>query len=244
MFSLEPSDDVQSVRDWVHEFAADVVRPAAAEWDEREETPWPIIQEAAKIGLYSTDLFAQQAAEPSGLGLLVVFEELFWGDAGIALSILGTGLAAAALAGSGTPEQVGQWLPLMFGSATDPKLGAFCSSEPDAGSDVGAIRTRAHYDTATKEWVLNGTKTWATNGGIADVHVIIASVDPGRVPGPGDLRRSQGHPGVESRSEIQEARHSRLPHRRGGARQRPHSGEPGPRRPREAGAPHRPDQIR
>ncbi|BBY55462.1 acyl-CoA dehydrogenase family protein [Mycobacterium koreense] len=179
MFSLEPSDDVQSVRDWVHEFAADVVRPAAAEWDEREETPWPIIQEAAKIGLYSTDLFAQQAAEPSGLGLLVVFEELFWGDAGIALSILGTGLAAAALAGSGTPEQVGQWLPLMFGSATDPKLGAFCSSEPDAGSDVGAIRTRAHYDTATKEWVLNGTKTWATNGGIADVHVIIASVDPG-----------------------------------------------------------------
>lgn len=178
MFSLEPSDDVRSVRDWVHQFAADVVRPAAAEWDEREETPWPIIQEAAKIGLYSTDLFAQQAAEPSGLGLLVVFEELFWGDAGIALSILGTGLAAAALAGSGTPEQVGQWLPLMFGSATDPKLGAFCSSEPDAGSDVGAIRTRARYDAATKEWVLNGTKTWATNGGIADVHVIIASVDP------------------------------------------------------------------
>lgn len=52
-FSLQLSDDVIAVRDWVHEFAAEVVRPAAAEWDEREETPWPVIQEAAKIGLYS-----------------------------------------------------------------------------------------------------------------------------------------------------------------------------------------------
>lgn len=177
-FSLQLSDDVIEVRDWVHRFAADVVRPAAAEWDEREETPWPVIQEAAKVGLYSPELFAQQAAEPSGLGMLTVFEELFWGDAGIALSILGTGLAAAALAGNGTPEQLGRWLPEMFGTADEPKLGAFCSSEPDAGSDVGAIRTRARWDEATREWVLNGTKTWATNGGIANVHIVVASVYP------------------------------------------------------------------
>jgi alkylation response protein AidB-like acyl-CoA dehydrogenase len=177
-FSLQLSDDVIAVRDWVHEFAAEVVRPAAAEWDEREETPWPVIQEAAKIGLYSPDLFAQQAVEESGLGMLTVFEELFWGDAGIALSILGTGLAAAALAGNGTPEQLGQWLQPMFGTPEDPKLGAFCSSEPDAGSDVGAIRTRARFEQATNEWVLNGTKTWATNGGIANVHIVVASVYP------------------------------------------------------------------
>ncbi|CAN5159235.1 acyl-CoA dehydrogenase family protein [soil metagenome] len=177
-FSLQLSDDVVEVRDWVHEFAAEVVRPAAAEWDEREETPWPVIQEAAKVGLYSPELFAQQAVEESGLGMLVVFEELFWGDAGIALSILGTGLAAAALAGNGTPEQLGQWLQPMFGTPEEPKLGAFCSSEPDAGSDVGAIRTRARFDQATKEWVLNGTKTWATNGGIANVHIVVASVYP------------------------------------------------------------------
>ncbi|MDV3125884.1 acyl-CoA dehydrogenase family protein [Mycobacterium sp. 21AC1] len=177
-FSLQLSDDVIEVRDWVHRFAAEVVRPAASEWDEREETPWPVIQEAAKVGLYSPELFAQQAAEPTGLGMLTVFEELFWGDAGIALSILGTGLAAAALAGNGTPEQLGRWLPEMFGTAGEPKLGAFCSSEPDAGSDVGAIRTRARYDEATREWVLNGTKTWATNGGIANVHIVVASVYP------------------------------------------------------------------
>ncbi|EUA51735.1 acyl-CoA dehydrogenase, N-terminal domain protein [Mycobacterium xenopi 3993] len=159
-FSLELSDDVIQVRDWVHEFAADVVRPAAAEWDEREETPWPIIQEAAKVGLYSIDLFAAQAAEPTGLGMLTVFEEMFWGDAGIALSILGTGLAAASLAATGTREQLAEWLPQMFGTVDDPKLASFCSSEPDAGSDVGAIATRARYDEATDEWVLNGTKTW------------------------------------------------------------------------------------
>ena len=177
-FGLEPTPDVREMRDWVHEFARDVVRPAAAEWDEREETPWPIIEQAAKIGLYSLDFFAQQSLEPTGLGLVVAFEELFWGDAGIGLSLVGTGLAAASLAGSGTPEQVGEWLPQMFGTPGDVKLAAFCSSEPDAGSDVGAIRTRAVYQEATDEWVLNGTKTWATNGGIADVHIVVASVDP------------------------------------------------------------------
>ncbi|GAA4210881.1 acyl-CoA dehydrogenase family protein [Microbispora amethystogenes] len=177
-FCPELSGDVREVRDWVHEFARDVIRPAGAEWDEREETPWPVIQEAAKIGLYSLDFFAQQWFEESGLGLPVAFEELFWGDAGIGLSIVGTGLAAAALASNGTPEQMGEWLPEMFGTPDDVRLGAFCSSEPDAGSDVGAIRTRAVYDEATDEWVLNGVKTWATNGGIAAVHIIVATVDP------------------------------------------------------------------
>jgi len=177
-FGLGLTPDLREMRDWVHEFARDVIRPAAAEWDEREETPWPIIEQAAKIGLYSLDFFAQQAYEPNGLGLVVAFEELFWGDAGIGLSLIGTGLAAASLAGTGTPEQVGEWLPQMFGTPGDIKVAAFCSSEPDAGSDVAAIRTRAVYQQATDEWVLNGTKTWATNGGIADVHIVVASVDP------------------------------------------------------------------
>ncbi|MFI9591819.1 acyl-CoA dehydrogenase family protein [Nonomuraea sp. NPDC052265] len=175
-FCPELSDDVIEVRDWVHAFARDVIRPAGAEWDEREETPWPVIQEAAKIGLYSLDFFATQWFEQSGLALPVAFEEIFWGDAGIGLSIVGTGLAAAALSANGTPEQMGEWLPQMFGTENDVKLGAFCASEPDAGSDIGAIRTRAVHDNG--DWVLNGVKTWATNGGIADVHVVVASVDP------------------------------------------------------------------
>ncbi len=177
-FSLDLSPDLREMRDWVHEFAETVIRPAGAEWDEREETPWPILQEASKIGLYSLDFFAQQWLEPSGLGIPVAWEELFWGDAGIALSIVGTGLAAVAVSGNGTPEQMAEWLPPMFGDAGEVKLGAFCVSEPEAGSDVAAIRTRAVYQEATDEWVLNGTKSWVTNGGIADVHVVVASVDP------------------------------------------------------------------
>src|SRR5262245_43472613 len=164
--------------DWVHGFAADVIRPAAAEWDEREETPWPIIQEASKIGLYSFDFVANAYLDETGLSGCLVNEELFWGDAGIAMAIIGTTLAVAAIYGSGTMEQVGEWVPQCFGDPSDVKLAAFCSTEPEAGSDVAAMRTRARYDEATKEWVLNGQKAFATNGGIANVHVVTASVEP------------------------------------------------------------------
>jgi alkylation response protein AidB-like acyl-CoA dehydrogenase len=177
-FSLEPGPGLREMRDWVHGFAADVIRPAGPEWDEREETPWPVLNEAAKIGLYSLEFFTEQWLEPSGLGIPIAFEELFWGDAGIALSLVGSSLAAVAVASNGTPEQIGEWLPQMFGGPGKVKLGSFCASEPDAGSDVGAIRTSAVYREATGEWVLNGTKAWATNGGIADVHVVVAAVDP------------------------------------------------------------------
>jgi alkylation response protein AidB-like acyl-CoA dehydrogenase len=178
VFSLDLSDDLTEMRGWVHEFAASVIRPAGAEWDEREETPWPVLDEAAKIGLYSLDFYGQQYMEESGLGIPVAFEELFWGDAGIGLSLVGSSLAAVAVVANGTPEQIGEWCPQMFGRPGEVKLGAFCSSEPDAGSDVGAIKTRASYDGASDEWVLNGVKTWVTNGGIANVHVVVASVDP------------------------------------------------------------------
>ncbi len=176
-FTLELNQDQQDIRDWVHGFAEGVVRPVAAEWDEREETPWPVIQEAAKIGLYGFEALGQFFGDDTGLTLPIANEELFWGDAGIGMAIMGTSLAVAAIFGQGTPEQMGEWIPQCFGTADEPKVAAFCSSEPDAGSDVAAIRTTAKYDEATDEWVLNGQKAWATNGGIADVHVVIASVD-------------------------------------------------------------------
>ena len=175
-FSLGP--DHLELQKWLHTFAADVIRPAAAEWDEKEEFPWPVLEEAAKVGIYSLDFFATQSFDETGLGIPITMEELFWGDAGIGLSIVGTTLAAAAVRANGTDEQLGEWVPHMFGTPGDLHLAAFCSSEPDAGSDVGAMRTRARYDEATDEWVLNGTKTWATNGGLADVHVVTAVVDP------------------------------------------------------------------
>ncbi|MEU7652532.1 acyl-CoA dehydrogenase family protein [Micromonospora taraxaci] len=177
-FSLDLNEEQRDLRDWVHGFAAEVVRPAAAEWDEREDTPWPVIQEAAKVGLYGFEFLATCWADPTGLSLPIASEELFWGDAGIGLSIFGTSLAVAAIYGAGTPDQMVEWVPQCFGDADSPAVAAFCTTEPEAGSDVGAMRTRAVYDEATDEWVLTGQKAYATNGGIAGVHVVTASVDP------------------------------------------------------------------
>src|SRR6476661_7448331 len=177
-FSLELNEDQQQIQKWVHDFAETVVRPAAHEWDEREEFPWPIVKEAAQIGLYGFDFMADAMSDSTGLTLPVALEELFWGDAGIGLAIFGSALAAAGISGIGTPEQVMEWVPQCYGTAEDVKLGAFCVSEPDAGSDVSSLRTRAVYDEANDEWVLNGTKAWITNGGLADVHVVVATVDP------------------------------------------------------------------
>ncbi|MEV8514959.1 acyl-CoA dehydrogenase family protein [Dactylosporangium sp. NPDC051484] len=177
-FSLDLNEEQRDLRDWVHGFAAEVVRPVAAEWDAREETPWPVIQEAAKIGLYGFEFLANAWADPSGLSLCLANEELFWGDAGIGMAIFGTSLAVAAIYGSGTPDQMVEWVPQCFGDADNPKVAAFCTTEPEAGSDVGSMRTRARYDEATDEWVISGQKAYATNGGIANVHVVTASVEP------------------------------------------------------------------
>ncbi len=177
-FSLSLNEDQKDVQKWVHDFAERVIRPAAREWDEREETPWPIIQEAAKAGLYSFDFIANGYADKSGLTLALVNEEMAWGDAGITLSIFGSILAVAGILANGTPEQIGEWVPECFGTPDDVRLAAFGVTEPDAGSDVSSLRTRAIYNEATDTWTINGTKTWITNGGIADLHVIVASVDP------------------------------------------------------------------
>ena len=177
-FSLNLNEDQLQLQKWCHDFAENVIRPAAHEWDEREEFPWPVVEEAAQIGLYGIDFMMNAMGDPTGLTLPVAIEEIFWGDAGIGMAIMGSGLAAAGIAGNGTPEQVMEWVPQCYGTADDVKLGAFCVSEPDAGSDVSSLRTRAVYDEAKDEWTINGTKAWITNGGIANVHVVVATVDP------------------------------------------------------------------
>jgi alkylation response protein AidB-like acyl-CoA dehydrogenase len=196
-FSLELNEDQVQIQKWVHDFAQNVVRPAAHEWDEREETPWPIIKEAAKIGLYSFDFVANAFLDPTGLTLLLVNEEMSWGDAGIALAIFGSTLAVVGIYGNGTPEQHAEWIPQCFGTPDDVKLAAFGVSEPDAGSDVSSLKTRAVYDEAKDEWVLNGTKTWITNGGLANIHVIVASVTPALgARGQASFVVPEGTPGV------------------------------------------------
>ncbi len=165
-----------SIKKWVHEFAENEIRPVASEYDETEEFPWPVINKAAEIGLYSIEFYMEQVAgDPTGLVLPICLEETCWGCAGIALGIWGTGLPLSALAYSGTPEQLAEWAPKMFGTPDDPKVASLCVTEPDAGSDVSALRTTAKRD--GDEWVLNGQKIFATNGGPASVRIVVATVD-------------------------------------------------------------------
>jgi alkylation response protein AidB-like acyl-CoA dehydrogenase len=118
----------------------------------------------------------RMGADPDGQFGVTTAEELHWGCAGIALSIQGSGLAAAGIAASGTPEQIAEWVPQCFGTDDEIALGAYAVTEPQAGSDVKSLRTTARLD--GDEWVLNGTKVFITNGGIADVHVVVATIDP------------------------------------------------------------------
>src|SRR5918999_5526345 len=164
------------LKKWAHEFAEKEIRPAAAEYDETEEFPWPVIKKAAEAGLYGLDIYLQSQQDGTGLMLPIITEELTWGCAGIGLAILGSGLPLSALAAVGTQEQLFEWAPKMFGTPDDPKVGAFAVTEPQAGSDVRSLRTRARRD--GDEWVLNGTKVFITNGRVADVYLVVATVDP------------------------------------------------------------------
>jgi alkylation response protein AidB-like acyl-CoA dehydrogenase len=173
-FSL--TEEQIELQKWAHEFAEKEIRPVAAEYDESEEFPWPVVKKAAEAGLYSVDIYLQAQQDPTGMTLPLLMEETFWGCAGIGLAIFGTGLPLSALAAVGTSEQLFEWAPKMFGTPEDPAIGAFAVTEPQAGSDVRNLRTKAVRE--GDEWVLNGTKVFITNGQYASVYVVVATVDP------------------------------------------------------------------
>src|SRR3989440_11548214 len=195
MVSFELSDEQKEIRDWVHSFAEKEIRPFAHQYDEAEEFPWPIVKKAAEVGLYGTEFLQQTFGDGTGIMPALVAEELTWGCAGIALAIQGTGLPVAAIFSQGTPDQISTWIPACFGTPEKPALGAFAVTEPDAGSDVSAMKTRAVRKNG--EWVINGQKVFITNGGIADVHVVVAVVGPElRTPGQARFRIPPGAKGL------------------------------------------------
>lgn len=170
------NDEQQEYKDRCRTFAREVIRPAARKHDEEESIPWDVIKEARKQGFGGLEGIQRSAGDSEGQMQVISAEEFHWGCAGIALAISGSGLAAAGIASSGTPEQIAQWVPECFGAGDEIKLGAYAVTEPQAGSDVKSLKTTAKRD--GDEWVLNGTKVFITNGGIADVHVVVATVDP------------------------------------------------------------------
>src|SRR3954469_6174206 len=170
------NDEQLEYKERCRTFAREVIRPAARKHDEEESTPWEGIKEARKQGFGGLEGIQRNAADEQGQMSVISAEELHWGCAGTALAISGSGLAAAGIASSGTPDQIARWVPECFGSGEDIKLGAYAVTEPQAGSDVKSLKTTAKRD--GEEWVLNGTKVFITNGGIADVPVVVAPVAP------------------------------------------------------------------
>jgi acyl-CoA dehydrogenase len=170
------SDQTLEWKELCRRFASEVIRPAAPKHDREESVPYEVIRQAYDWKLAGMDWLGALQDDPEGLKGVIYAEELHWGCAGIALAISASSLCAAGIASSGTPEQIARWIPEVFGSAEQPRLGAYAVTEPQAGSDVKSLRTTAKRD--GDDWILNGTKTFISNGGIADVTIVVATVDP------------------------------------------------------------------
>ncbi len=197
MVAFDLTEEERMVQQVAHEFAKKEIRPVAGRYDELEETPYEIIKKAAGIGLGVSTESGPGEGMTSSLIPTILAEELAWGCAGIGLAINSSGLAAAAIAATGSAEQRQRWLPEIASNATTVRLGAMCLTEPDAGSDVANIQTTATRD--GDDYILNGEKQFITNGGIADLHVVFATED--RSKGWGGLGAyvvPKGTPGLET----------------------------------------------
>jgi acyl-CoA dehydrogenase len=180
-FAMTPEQ--RELRALAREFAENEIRPSAAEYDEQQTHPADVIAKAHELGLMNVHL----PAELGGLGLpgfegMLIGEELSWGCAGMAVSIVANTLGAAPVLIAGSEEQKREWLPPLLDS---PILCSFALSEPDAGSDAARIKTTA--ERRGDEYVLNGSKMFITNAGHAAWSVVFASTD-----------RSQGHRGLSA----------------------------------------------
>lgn len=176
MIDFELTDEQNDLRSMAHRFAEREIRPVAAEYDEKEEVPWEVINKAAQTGFLS--YFIPEKYGGGGVTDMIthclVDEEIFWGCAGVGSILGGTSLCATPIMIAGNEDQKFQYLG-EFCDPNQPKLGAFALTEPSAGSDPAALSTQARRDGSY--YVINGYKTFITNAGIADIYVIFATVD-------------------------------------------------------------------
>jgi acyl-CoA dehydrogenase len=193
-FSLTPEQ--QEIRKLAHDFAEREIRPVAAHHDETEEFPYEVVKKAHRLGLTPAAFLPEEYGGQNldFLTELILNEELHWGCAGIAVCIQSMALAMAGIRASGTEEQKKRWLP-EFTNPDKLVLGGLGLTEPDSGSDALSMKTRATR--VSDGYVLNGTKQFCTNGGIADYHVIYANTDPSKGPaGIASFLVPKGTPGL------------------------------------------------
>ncbi|MGH3452611.1 MAG: acyl-CoA dehydrogenase family protein, partial [Haloechinothrix sp.] len=170
------SDEERAVRDTVRDWVKSRILPEIAEWFERGELPSrELARELGGMGLLGMHLEGYGTAGASAVMYGLACHELEAGDSGVRslVSVQGS-LALYPIWKFGSEEQKEAWLPRM---ATGETIGCFGLTEPDIGSDPASMRTLARRDGS--DWVLNGTKMWITNGGVADVAVVWARTDDG-----------------------------------------------------------------
>jgi acyl-CoA dehydrogenase len=193
-FSL--SQEQEEIRQLAHEFAEKEIRPNADYFDEHEETPWDIMRKAHELGIGANAGFPAQygGGGVDFISELIIQEELSWGDAGTAVAIMASGLAGAGILAMGTEEQKEKYI----GALCDPKelrIAAMGLTEPGSGSDSLALSTTAKR--VDGGYVLNGTKQFCTNGGIADIQVVFANTDKSAGPaGIAGFVIEKGNPGM------------------------------------------------
>jgi alkylation response protein AidB-like acyl-CoA dehydrogenase len=173
-FTLTPEQ--RELQELAHEFAANELRPIAAEWDAKDDFPPDLLAKAARLGLTSYRIPREYGgAEVDAVTAAIVAEELSWGCAGLAATIGATLFPVRPLTRFGAEEQRQRYLPML--ASEDGCLAAIAFTEPHAGSDVAAMRSTARRD--GDGWVLNGEKCYVTNGGIAELTVVFARTDAG-----------------------------------------------------------------
>jgi glutaryl-CoA dehydrogenase len=173
------SDEERAIRDTVRAWVRERILPEIGQWFEQGILPRELAQEVGQLGLFGMHLEGYGLPGASSVAYGLTCMELEAGDSGVRsfVSVQGS-LAMFAIWRWGTEEQKQRWLPPMHAGEL---LGCFGLTEPDAGSDPGAMRTTARRDGG--DWVLNGTKMWITNGSIADVAVVWARTDEGQING-------------------------------------------------------------
>ena len=169
------SDEERLVRDTVRQFVSDRVLPEVADWFEEGTFPKELAKEMGALGMLGMHLEGYDCAGTSAVNYGLTCLELEAGDSGVRsfVSVQGS-LAMFPIWKYGSEEQKQRWLPPMAAGET---IGCFGLTESEAGSDPAEMRTRARRD--GDDWVLNGTKMWITNGGIADVAIVWATTDEG-----------------------------------------------------------------
>ncbi len=172
-------EEERAVRDTVRQFVRERVLPDVGDWFEQGILPRELMSELGKLGLYGMHLDGYGLPGASAVAYGLACLELEAGDSGVrsAVSVQGS-LAMYAIWRWGSEEQKERWLPAMHSGDV---IGCFGLTEPDAGSDPGAMRTHASRDGT--DWVLNGAKMWITNGTIADIAIVWARTDEDEIRG-------------------------------------------------------------